>query len=173
MKYLITLLLLSTIAFSQTPQKPCTDERAAQFDFWVGEWELTWPGGQAGTPDDEIGKGRNHISKTLGGCTVEESFSTKDSSYMGRSWSVFNPQTEVWQQTWVDNSGGYLLFTGKYQNEKMELRTAVREQGDKKIVSRMVFENITPSGFDWNWQRSTDDGENWTDIWNIRYSRKK
>jgi len=170
MKYFLTLLLLTTFCFSQAP---CTDERVNQFDFWVGEWELSWPGGQAGTPEGVTGKGRNHVSKTLGGCTVEENFSTADSSFVGRSWSVFNPQTELWQQTWVDNSGGYLLFTGKFENESMELRTSVREQGDKKIVSRMVFENISPNSFDWNWQRSTDGGETWTDIWNIRYSRKK
>ncbi len=173
MKFLIIVLLLTSPVFSQAPQKPCSDERATQFDFWVGEWELTWPGGQAGTPEGKIGKGRNHITKTLGGCTIEENFSTEDSSYIGRSWSVYNSQLEMWQQTWVDNSGAYLLFTGKYQADTMELRTALREQGDKKILSRMLFENITPNGFDWNWQRSTDGGENWTDLWNIRYSRKK
>ncbi|MGH1363379.1 MAG: hypothetical protein ACRBF0_07475 [Calditrichia bacterium] len=170
---LLLLLFCSTLVFAQTPQKPCSDARASQFDFWIGEWELSWAGGQAGTPEGQTGSARNHITKNLGGCTIEENFSFADSSFIGRSWSVFNAQTEHWQQTWVDNSGAYLLFTGGYEDGKMELRSAVKERNGKQVVSRMIFENITADAFDWNWQRSLDGGQTWSDLWNIRYRRKK
>ncbi len=158
---------------NQQPQAPCSQPEAAQFDFWLGEWELTWPGGQAGTPADQQGKGSNKIEKLLGSCVVQENFSTGDGSFIGKSWSVYNARTKQWQQTWVDNSGGYLLFTGSYENGKMELRTAAVERAGKTFVSRMVFENINENTLDWNWQRSDDGGETWQDVWNIRYTRKK
>ena len=40
-------------------------------------------------------------------------------------------------------------------------------------ATQMVFENITADHFDWNWQRSNNNGETWTDVWNIHYTRKK
>ena len=45
MKYLFILLIIFSIASakSQTQnQKPCSATEASQFDFWVGDWGLTW-----------------------------------------------------------------------------------------------------------------------------------
>lgn len=166
----ITAMLISPWLLAQS-QAPCQSEQASQFDFWVGEWELSWPAGQAGTPEGETGSGRNVIRKTLGGCTIEENFSTRDSSYIGRSWSVYQPANDQWQQTWVDNSGGYLLFTGHFKDGQMELRTQPFDRNGKRVISRMVFRDIGADGFFWDWQRSEDDGESWTDVWNIQYQR--
>ena len=69
-----------------------------QFDFWVGEWELTWPGGQAGTPPDQKGVGYNTIRRVLSDKVIEENFRTADESYLGRSWSVYNSTKNQWQQ---------------------------------------------------------------------------
>jgi hypothetical protein len=57
------------------------------------------------------------------------------------------------------------------QAGKMELRTAVTETAGRKIVSRMVFKNITTNALDWDWQRSLDGGKSWQDVWNIHYQR--
>lgn len=41
----------------------------------------------------------------------------------------------------------------------------------KEITQRMVFYNISENTFDWNWESSTDNGENWKLNWKIKYSR--
>jgi len=163
--------VMGTWIFSQTPVKPCSHPNASQFDFWVGSWELTWPGGQMQTPADQIGKGTNFISKTLDGCVTYEQFSMPQGNFNGRSFSVYSPSKNLWQQTWVDNQGGYLIFTGSFNDGKMELRTPVTQRSEKKIVSRMVFRNIERDSFDWDWQRSSDGGKTWVDLWNIHYQR--
>ena len=61
---------------------PCTREEASQFDFWVGEWDLTWADG---------GKGSNHITKILGGCVIHEAFDgTPSMPLKGISVSTFD-----------------------------------------------------------------------------------
>ncbi len=38
---------------------------------------------------------------------------------------------------------------------------------------RMVWYNIEASQFNWNWERSDDQGATWRVVWQIRYTRKK
>lgn len=157
---------------AKSQSNACSSPEAAQFDFWLGEWELSWPAEQAGGEAGKTGEGTNSIEKIMDACTVQENFSFADGSYQGTSWSVYNPRSGTWRQTWVDNSGAYLLFEGSFDNDQMELRTSPREQDGKTLVNRMVFHDISESGFLWDWQRSEDGGETWTDLWNITYVRK-
>ena len=174
---LIIAALTSVLASGQDqgssalPSSPCSHPFSNQFDFWLGEWEGSWPGGQMGTPEGETGNATNSISKKLGDCVVFEQFQWVKGAFEGKSFSVYDPNRDVWQQTWVDNQGGYLVFSGKYQDGKMELRTAELERQGEKSISRMVFVNITENSFDWNWQRSVDGGKTWIDLWNIHYKR--
>ncbi len=151
-------------------QSPCSSEEAGQLDFWVGTWDLTWPGGQGGTPEGEAGRGTNTITRELGGCVVHERFAS-ETGFEGESVSMFTPKG--WRQTWVDNQGGYLLFTGGEADGAMELRTApfTNPQG-REMVSRMTWRNVTADALDWHWQRSADGGATWADVWVIRYTRR-
>ncbi len=179
MKYCVLIIILNVwFSFSlvaqndNQPTKPCMHPEAKQFDFWLGEWDLTWQGPQAGIPEGQEGKAVNIIKSELGGCVIAENFSFADSSFVGRSWSVYNPGKKRWQQTWVDNNGGYLLFTGEYRDGKMILQTQPYDRNGKTFVSRMVFKNIKNKSFDWDWQRSNDNGKTWNDVWNIHYLRR-
>ena len=49
----------------------CMAAQQKQFDFWVGEWDATWPG-QNGS---KSGHGTNSIMRILDGCVVQENFS--------------------------------------------------------------------------------------------------
>ena len=152
------------------PPKPCTAPEAAQFDFWVGDWEASWPAAQ-GSP---AGAGANHITKTMSGCVIEERFDGAASNgLVGHSVSVYLPRARQWKQTWVDNQGAYLDFVGEFKDGAMVLaREAVTPKG-VKVRQRMVWKNIKPESFEWSWEQSTDDGKTWQVLWPIRYTRKK
>ncbi len=141
-----------------------TQAKAHEFDFWLGEWDLTWG-------DDGIGS--NHISKILDGLVIQEEFDgTPSMPLKGISLSTYNANLGKWQQTWVDNSGSYLDLIGEFKNGEMILsRDAVIQ--DKAIKQRMVFYNISKDELYWNWERSDDNGENWQVMWKIHYKRKK
>lgn len=149
----------------------CDGPEASQFDFWVGDWELTWPAEQMGGEPGEVAVGTNRIRRVMSGCVIEESFATADGSFQGRSLSVYRTGEGKWLQTWVDTSGGYLLFSGDFDGEKMELQTEPQQRDEETVVNRMVFRDIAHDSLRWEWQASRDGGESWTDLWNIEYRR--
>ena len=163
----IILLVFSISLFSQSGnQKPCSSPEAKQFDFWVGEWDLTWTDNNGNSQ-----RGTNSITKILNRCIIEENFT--GGSFVGKSLSVYNPNKKVWQQTWVDNSGGYLEFSGGMDGDKMILSREFTNKDNKKVKQRMVFYNISENEMDWNWEKSTDDGNTWQLSWKIHYIRNR
>ncbi len=134
-----------------------------QFDFWLGDWDLTW---------GEDGRGTNRITAVLDKRVIQEQFDgTPSTPLRGLSVSTYNTTLGKWQQTWVDNSGSYLDFVGEFADGKMILSREATLQG-KPILQRMVWYNITKQALDWNWERSEDGGETWQIMWQIRYQRK-
>ncbi|HUS00451.1 MAG TPA: hypothetical protein VMY77_01920 [Chitinophagaceae bacterium] len=171
MKYFLVIIIYISFAAkaqNQNQQKPCSSPEASQFDFWVGDWILTW--------NDTL-HGSNRIEKMFGNCTVHENFSDPRMGYLGQSWSVYNINYKKWEQTWVDNQGGYIALTGGMAGDSMILTTAERTVPVKisptgKLVSRMVFYNINSNSFDWSWESSSDGGVTWKPNWLIHYKRK-
>ena len=171
MKYFLVIIIFFSLAANaqnQNPPKPCSAPEASQFDFWVGDWIATWGDTLHGT---------NRIEKMFGNCTIHENFSDPRMGFLGQSWSVYNTNYKQWQQTWVDNQGGYIALTGGMVADSMILKTEERTVPVKlsptgKLISRMVYYNIKKDSFDWSWQSSTDGGNSWKTNWLIHYKRK-
>lgn len=158
----VLLWLIPITGFDQVTTT-CNAPQASQFDFWIGEWELTW--------NDTI-KGTNTITKEMNDCVIYEHFNDPRNNYKGSSWSVYNTQTNQWQQTWVDNSGGYIELIGGMIGGKMILTTPERKSTTGTILHHMIFYNIGDDSFDWNWEASVDHGVTWDLKWKIHYQRK-
>ncbi len=138
------------------------------FDFWIGNWSLTWEDG-----DGTMGKGTNVIEKTLDGKVIQEHFQATEGKYQGMkgtSISVFNPQTNTWHQAWADNQGSYFDFMGEIDEDKKIFRTKGKELEDgSTLIQRMVFYNISEDGLTWDWESTKDGGDTWTLNWRIQY----
>jgi len=89
----------------------------------------------------------------------------------GTSLSTFDVASGGWKQTWVDNEGGYLDFTGEFKNGEMILQREAIRNG-VKIPQRMVWKNITANEMDWSWEASRDGGKTWQVQWPIHYKRR-
>ena len=167
--FLLSLSLSALPLFAQqSPTDPCAAAEQKQLEFWVGEWDATWPGAKAG----ETAHGTNSIRRILDGCVVQENFSGGDSAHLrGTSVSTFEGKSGKWKQTWVDNEGGYLDFVGEFKNGQMILERETVING-AKTLQRMVWKNITPTEFDWSWEASTDGGKTWQVRWPIHYKRR-
>lgn len=165
--FLTFLLIMGLAAFSQAeeaPPAPCSAPECRQFDFWIGEWELSWDNG-----DNGQATGTNTISAILDSCVIQEQFD--GGSFKGMSVSVYNPTKEQWEQTWVDNAGNYMAFTGGMDGERMILSQEAEIDG-QRVQRRMVFYNIEQHQFDWDWEVSYDNGQTWELRWRIHYQRK-
>jgi hypothetical protein len=169
---LILCLFSATAAFShpsQAPPNPCNAAEQKQLDFWVGEWDLTWPGQKTG----EIGHGTNSVRRILDGCVVQENFSGGDSAPLrGTSVSIFDATSGKWRQTWVDNQGAYMDFTGGVQNGFMTLQRENVLPNGSKALQRMIWKNVSANEFDWSWESSTDGEKTWKVQWPVHYKRK-
>ena len=168
MVFVCAFVFAFSISHSQN-QKPCSAPEASQFDFWIGEWDASW--------GDTL-KGHNKIEKLYGNCTVHENFTDPKLNFLGQSWSVYNANYKIWQQTWVDNNGGYIHLTGGMKGDSMILATdernvPVSNSATGKLKNRMVYYNIKKDAFDWSWEASTDGGKTWKSNWLIHYKRKR
>lgn len=154
--FALLIPLLAPFLFAETraaQTNPCLDPHQKEFDFWVGKWDLTWPGEKPG----EIAHGTNNIRRTLDGCVIHEDFSGGDSIHM-RGTSV--------------STGGYLDFVGDFSNGQMILQREAVRNGEK-ILQRMVWKNISANELDWSWESSADGGKTWQVNWPIHYKRMR
>jgi len=165
----ILLLLIFQLLFPQENQNDkskCECAECRQFDFWIGKWKVEWE-----NQDSTISEGTNIVNSILDGCVIEENFNGNPGvDFRGKSISVYNHKHKTWQQTWVDNEGFYMLFTGGMQDNKMILSRTVKTTNGP-LTQRMIFYNIQRDSFDWNWESSTDNGKTWKLNWKIRYMR--
>ena len=164
--FILAVTLSIAVTHAQTEDKPCMAPEASQFDFWVGNWQLNWK-----DPDGTVKTGTNIITKILGGCVIEENFTSGDGTFLGRSVSVYNPSKKIWQQTWVDNNGAYMDFTGGKDGENMYMQRKVLNKTGKEVIQKMTFTDIKESSFTWLWESSADNGATWMQIWKIQYTR--
>ncbi len=137
------------------------------FDFWVGDWDLTWT-----TNDGKTAKGTNRIVKILDGKVIQENFSFASGEFKGTSISVYNPVKKIWHQAWADTQGGYFDLEGDLDGEKRIFKTKLQQQNGQQIIKRMVFYDIKSGSLTWDWVLSRDGGATWQLQWRINYVRK-
>jgi hypothetical protein len=140
------------------PVAACASPEHRAFDFWIGEWDVAIRARE--TPEASWGeaRGTQRVESILGGCAISEMFAADGpgAPWAGRSYSSWQPKRGVWRQTWVDDSGSYLAFTGGSADGVMTLVGEERKTDDGIVQMRMVFSDVTPDSLHWEWQRTTD-----------------
>ena len=158
------LLLFIFVVFPFSPAQAqqiktyCDTSDHELVDFWLGKWNLTWEGGT----------GTNTITKSHGGCVINEDF--KSANLIGMSSSIYDVNAETWRQIWMDNQNGYLNLKGRKDGNNFIFQTTPNPE-NTEIQLRMVFSNIKQDSLSWSWQRTDNGGGLWNDLWNISYIR--
>lgn len=173
---LVAALALTTAAAAQqetpTPTtespppaaaKPCAGPEYRQFDFWVGDWEVTQPDG---TP-----AGTNRIERILDGCVLQENWEGVDGS-RGESYNLYSASDGHWHQTWVDKSGTLLLLDGGLEDGKMVLRGTRKGPGGRQLTDEISWELLDDGRVRQHWRVSPDGGESWRDLFIGLYARQ-
>ncbi|MEO0574005.1 MAG: hypothetical protein AAF004_00990 [Pseudomonadota bacterium] len=156
-----TLLIVGLTAPAVAQDNACKAKQYRQFDFWLGTWAVLSNGKPAGT---------NVIKKTLNGCVLEENYDT-GTGYRGTSYSMYDFNTDLWHQTWVDNSGMLLVLDGGFDDGSMVLEgVTVDDKGDV-YDNRISWTPQDDGTVRQLWQARKDDGE-WTVIFDGLYRKK-
>ena len=145
------------------PPVPCTAIENRQFDFWIGDWDVFNPAGQAA--------GANLIKSILNGCVLHESWKGKG-NFVGASFNVYDARRKVWHQTWVDASGSALLLDGKFDNGSMTLSDREMPGKPNALVINEIAWTPNPDGsVRQHWRTSNDGGKTWTTAFDGKYVR--
>lgn len=150
-------------AQSQPPALTCDAPEHRQFDFWVGEWEVTSPDGKPA--------GRNSITREMNGCVIHEHWSGAG-GMKGESFNIWDRVTKRWHQTWVTDRGNLLQLDGAFQNGSMQLSS---ESGppDRRVFNRVTWTPSPDRTLRQHWEASTDGGKTWTTAFDGKYRRLK
>jgi hypothetical protein len=163
--FLFIPVALGAQSTAARPQAPCSRPEHRQFDFWVGEWDVTTPDGrQAGT---------NRIRLVHGGCALHEEWSGT-SGFSGASLNAFDASTGRWHQTWIGSDGVLLQLDGGLKDGTMELSGATVGAGGARTLQRIRWTPLpeTPARVRQLWERSTDGGRTWSVVFDGTYRKK-
>ncbi len=165
---LIPTLCLATFAIAQSqpkpPSKPCgTQPEYRQLDFWIGEWDVEVKGQHAGN---------SSIQMILDKCVILENWAGSK-GMNGKSFNIYNAAKGKWQQTWVDDTGGVLEFTGEFKDGAMRFLAEVPGKDGSKTLNRMTFTPLDGGRVRQLIEASKDDGKTWTVSFDGLYIRKK
>jgi hypothetical protein len=146
------------------PINPCpvkTEYR--QFDFWVGEWDVTENGKKIAT---------SSIQRIVGSCVIFENYA-ETGDYTGKSFNFFDATLGKWRQTWVDGMGNVSEFAGEYSDGAMRFEGESHLQNGRRVLRRMTLFNLGADRVRQYSERSVDDGKTWSVGYDYIYLRRK
>lgn len=118
------------------PAGPCDGEGYHQFDFWIGDWDVTDP--------ESKPQGSNLITREESSCLLVEHW-TSVGEGTGQSYNFYNPDTKQWRQVWV-SSGSLIDYTG-----------GLTETGSMKLEGTITGRTGKPSAsFTGEWTLNED-----------------
>jgi len=139
------------MAWSEQP-KNCDGEKHAQFDFWVGNWKSLSADGKP--------QGLNRIVKILGGCAIQENWSSGGGKFRGSSYNFYDAGKDSWHQTWIDMTGSSLQLNGGMVDGSMVLSQKTKTENGSRI-DRITWTPLKDGRVRQHWESSVDDGANW------------
>ncbi len=179
MRYTRLLLLLPCLAvgpltvaasFGQEPASTnqasildsCNSTEHRQFDFWLGDWEVTDTAGAV--------VGTNLITSVASGCGVLESWRSAANGNEGSSLNWYDAQTGRWHQRWV-GLGFYLKLEGGIEDGNMVL-TGTRQTAEGEVIDRITWIPSDGGRVRQLWELSADHGKTWQVLFDGMYAER-
>lgn len=172
MKLLLMIALLlpfaaiaqETDASGEAPATPCSSAGYRQFDFWIGDWNVTAGGQPAGT---------NSIHTIHNGCALQENWQGAGAGGIsGSSFNIYDQATGRWHQTWVDGSGTLLQLDGGLVDGVMVMSGERPARDGSGMVSHRISWTPNSDGtVRQQWEASKDGGDSWTVLFDGLYTQ--
>lgn len=142
---------------------PCEqDPRFAEFDFWLGSWEVRTAGGQTA--------GHNRIERAERGCVLTEHW-TNTAGGTGMSINYVDKSRDEWVQVWNSQGGAQIHIRGGLTDEGMALEGTLHSVASGTTVPfRGLWTPLDDGRVRQYFEQMNDDGE-WTPWFEGFYSR--
>lgn len=145
---------------------PCEqDDVFAEFDFWIGDWDVHGPAGALA--------GTNTITKAQRGCVLLENW-TSASGGTGMSINYVDKITNEWVQVWNAAGGSQINIRGGLTDEGMLLVGTLHTVGnDTTLPFRGLWTPLPDGRVRQFFEQSTDGGKTWTTWFEGFYTRQR
>ena len=148
---MLALNALTPSSSTPQPSQGCGDAVHHQFDFWLGDWDVSTPDGKPA--------GRSHIESFAGGCGIAEHW-TGAKGGGGRSLNAYDPADRQWHQFWVGTGGSVLHLAGSFADGVMTLQSK---------GSRIRWTHNADGTVRQVWDISQDEGQTWKTSFDGKY----
>ena len=168
-RFILPLILFFGVIslYCQTKDTLCRQGSYEVIKLFLGEWEeytIT------DSTDVYIGRLSTHLN--LNGCILTQSFDAPDLKFSYQSQGFVNPTSNVWEETYVFNSGGYSKFLWILDGGSIY---TLRIGGSRKTdyLHRLKYTDIKKDEYVVIQQESVDGGKTWISKESTRIKRIK
>jgi len=159
-KYIGILIFLAFVASANAQTTNNSNERH-QFDFWIGEWDVSDSGQVIATSKEEMVEDSSILI---------ENYFEKD-GYTGKSINFYDGYLKRWRQVWVDQIGNVSEFYGTYTDGAMRFEGESHRNNGKRILRKLTFFNLGNKVRQFS-EASIDSGKTWRVTYDYLYLRK-
>lgn len=152
---------------------PCrTSPQARQFDFWIGDWDVT-PFQMAPGPNLPL-MGTNRIEPQLEQCMLVEHWTGGGpGGGQGKSINFWDTNRNKWRQIWVADGGTSLDYEGEFRDGAMRFEGWTLAPNGTRVLQKLTFFHIHRDTVRQLFETSTDSGRTWQPGFDGRYVRRK
>lgn len=155
------LLAAQDEAPTAAPAAPCDAPEYRQFDFWIGDWNVSAGDQPAGT---------NSIRPIHGGCALQENWQgTGAGGVSGSSFNIYDRASGRWHQSWVDGSGTLLLLDGGLVEGNMVMSGTRPAGNGGSALHRITWTPNEDGSVRQLWESSLDGGGSWSVLFDGLY----
>jgi len=171
-------LALLVSANGITAQEACHEEHYREFDFWIGEWDLTNLRLQEDGSWADVGTATDRVFPVAGGCGIVELWDgyLGNSHIRGFSVRTYDPTAGKWLLVlnWPrQNQAGFGMLEGEFRHGRGEFYTEFTAEDGTEGMTRYSFADIGHDTFRWNDGTSTDGQQTWRTSWIMEFRRRK
>ncbi len=152
------------------PRIAAPPAEARQYDFLIGQWELTVTPKASGLAQRIHGApkfgGTWKAWRAFDGWGIEDELRIVDGSGNPASFThamrFYDATAKSWTQTQLDvYRGRFTPSTAVWDGKAMTATTPATDPDGKPVLMRSRFHSVTPTSFRWQQDRSTDNGRTW------------
>jgi hypothetical protein len=151
--------------------KPKATGKPGDFDFLNGRWKIENQMRKAGQWD--LFEGEATVFGILAGIASIEELRIPARKFSGMGLRLLDSEKRLWADYWVNGQGGVLTPPPSYGSftDGVGVWDTDDKDGERPIIVRGVWDQITSTSCRWFQATSRDDGMTWEKSWIMHWKR--
>lgn len=150
---------------AQTEETPCTGGSYDLVKPYLGTWKE-----YRVNDSTEVYTGTLTTQLDVHGCALSQVYIEQDSSFMYRTLGFVNPNSGLWEETYIFSTGSYSLFQWVVEDGSL-YQKKIGGSSKADNIYRLEFQNNGANEYTVAWQHSYDGGRSWETKGHTRIER--